>query len=222
MLGSDLLQLVLYLVVLLLLALPLGLFMAKVFSGERTILDPVFKPVENLVYRVCRINPAREMGWKEYAVAVLVFNLLGLIVVFLMELLQGVLPFNPQKIGAVDPYVALNTAISFATNTNWQAYGGETTMSYLTQMFALTVQNFLSAATGIAVVIALIRGLMRKTTQTIGNFWFDLVRSMLWVLIPICAIFAIFLVSQGVIQNFDSYKTVTTLEGVKQLSLIHI
>lgn len=217
MLGSDILQLILYFVVLLLLAFPLGLFMAKVFRGEHTFLDPVLKPVENLVYKACRINPAREMGWKEYAVAVLIFNFLGFVVVFLIQLLQSVLPLNPQKLGAVNPYVAFNTAISFITNTNWQAYGGETTMSYLTQMFALTVQNFLSAATGIAVVIALTRGLMRKTTQTIGNFWFDLVRSTLWVLIPLSVILAIFLVSQGVIQNFDSYKTVTSLEGVKQV-----
>ena len=207
---------VLYIGVLLLLAVPVGFYMARVFNRERTFLDPLLKPIETLTYRIARINPSQEMGWKEYALALLVFNALGFIAVFLIELLQGILPLNPQGFGAVNPYVAFNTAMSFMTNTNWQAYGGESTMSYLTQMLALTVQNFVSAATGIAVVIAFIRGLTRKTAQSIGNFWFDLVRTVLWVLIPLALVFAILLVSQGVIQNFSPYQPATTLEGASQ------
>ncbi|HZD60003.1 MAG TPA: potassium-transporting ATPase subunit KdpA, partial [Anaerolineae bacterium] len=216
MVSTDILQMVLYIGVLLLLAVPVGFYMARVFNRERTFLDPLLKPIETLTYRIARINPSQEMGWKEYALALLVFNALGFIAVFLIELLQGILPLNPQGFGAVNPYVAFNTAMSFMTNTNWQAYGGESTMSYLTQMLALTVQNFVSAATGIAVVIAFIRGLTRKTAQSIGNFWFDLVRTVLWVLIPLALVFAILLVSQGVIQNFSPYQPATTLEGASQ------
>ncbi len=214
--SFDILQMALYIVVLVLLAFPLGLYMARVFKGERTFLDPVLKPIETLVYKIARINPNHEMGWKEYAIVVLIFNGIGFATVFIIQLLQGVLPLNSQHFGAVNPYMAFNTAISFMTNTDWQAYSGETTMSYLTQMTALTVQNFVSAATGMAVLIALIRGITRKTSQTIGNFWSDLVRSVFWVLIPLSIIFAIFLVSQGVIQNLSHYQTVTTLEGAKQ------
>ncbi|MBI4733347.1 MAG: potassium-transporting ATPase subunit A [Rubrobacteridae bacterium] len=216
MLGSDMLQLILYFVVLLLLAFPLGLFMSKVFNRDRTFLDPIMRPLESLIYKFGRIDPTKEMGWKEYAFAVLIFNILGFAAVFFIELAQGALPLNPQRFDGVDPYIAFNTAVSFMTNTNWQAYGGETTMRYLTQMLALPVQNFLSAATGIAVVVALIRGLTRKTTQSIGNFWVDLVRSTLWVLVPLSFVFAVFLVSQGVIQNFNAYESVTTMEGAKQ------
>ncbi len=217
MVRFDILQMALYIGILLLLSFPLGLYMARVFNRERTFLDPVLKPIEAFIYRVARTDPTHEMGWKEYAFTVLVFNGLGFVAVFLIQLLQGILPLNPQHLNAVNPYVAFNTAMSFVTNTNWQAYSGETTMSYLTQMTGLTVQNFVSPATGIAVAVALIRGITRKTSQTIGNFWFDLVRAVLWVLIPLSIIFAIFLVSQGVIQNFSHYQTATTLEGAKQI-----
>ncbi len=217
MVRFDILQMALYIAILVLLAIPLGLYMARVFNRKRTFLDPLLKPLESLIYHIARIDPNQEMGWKEYALVVLIFNALGFVAVFLIELLQGILPLNPQHLGTVNPYVAFNTAMSFMTNTNWQAYSGETTMSYLTQMTALTVQNFVSAATGMAVLIALIRGITRKTSQTIGNFWSDLVRSVFWVLIPLSIIFAIFLVSQGVIQNLNHYQTVTTLEGAKQI-----
>lgn len=214
--GMDILQMAVFIGVVLLLAIPLGFYMARVFKQERTFLDPLLKPIEAVIYRVARIDPNQEMGWKEYALVLLIFNGLCFIAVFALELLQGLLPLNPQRLDAVNPYVAFNTAVSFMTNTNWQAYGGETTMSYLTQMLALTVQNFVSAATGVAVVTALIRGLTRKTSQSIGNFWFDLVRSVLWVFIPLSLVLSILLASQGVIQNFSPYQTATTLEGATQ------
>ncbi|MEW8958832.1 potassium-transporting ATPase subunit KdpA [Neomoorella humiferrea] len=213
---TDILQIVLYLVLLLLLAVPLGRYMARVFSGERTLFDPVLKPLEGLIYRLAGVNTGREMNWREYAATLLVFNFLGMVAVYLIQRLQGVLPFNPQHFRAVPPDLAFNTAASYMTNTNWQAYGGERTMSYFTQMAALTVQNFLSAATGIAVVVALTRGLARRSAKTIGNFWQDLTRSILWVLLPLSLIFALVLVSQGVIQNLSPYLTVTTLEGGRQ------
>ncbi|WP_406676731.1 potassium-transporting ATPase subunit KdpA [Moorella sp. ACPs] len=213
---TDILQIVLYLVLLLLLAVPLGRYMARVFSGERTLFDPVLKPLEGMIYRLAGVNTGREMNWREYAATLLVFNFLGMVAVYLIQRLQGVLPFNPQHFRAVPPDLAFNTAASYMTNTNWQAYGGERTMSYFTQMAALTVQNFLSAATGIAVVVALTRGLARRSAKTIGNFWQDLTRSILWVLLPLSLIFALVLVSQGVIQNLSPYLTVTTLEGGRQ------
>ncbi len=179
------LQLIFYLVVLLALAKPLGSFMARVYLGERTFLDPVLGPVERLIYRLCGVKPEEEMNWKVYAVAVMLFNGLGLIAVYGLQRLQAYLPLNPQSFGAVSPDSAWNTAVSFATNTNWQGYGGETTMSYLTQMAALTVQNFVSAATGMAVMVALIRGIARHTTKVIGNFWVDLTRSTLYILLPL-------------------------------------
>jgi len=179
MIASDLAQILLFLVLLVALAAPMGRYMCKVFTGERTLLDRALLPVEKLAYRLAGINAQKEMGWREYAFTLLIFNLLGIVLVFFLQLLQGYLPCNPQQFGAVKPDQALNTAISFVTNTNWQAYGGESTMSYFTQMAALTVQNFLSAATGIAVVIALIRGLVRRKADTIGNFWVDLTRTVL-------------------------------------------
>src|SRR5512143_3875616 len=209
------LQLILYFVVLLALAKPLGSFMAKVFQGERTFLDSVLGPVDRFVYRLSCVNPQEEMNWKTYAIAVVLFNLLGLIVVYLLQRLQGVLPLNPQGLGAVSPDSSFNTAVSFATNTNWQGYGGEVTMSYLTQMLALTVQNFVSAATGMAIVVALIRGLRARSVQTIGNFWVDLTRSTLYILLPLSLILAIVLVSQGVIQNFNAYQPVSLLQAAK-------
>lgn len=212
----DIIQIALFILVLILLAIPLGIYIARVFGQEKTFLDPALQPIEKLVHRVARIDVTKEMGWKEYALSLLAFNVLGFLAVFLIQLLQGLMPLNPQRLGAVNPFIAFNTATSFITNTNWQAYSGESTVSYFTQMLALTVQNFLSAATGIAVAIVLIRGFTRKTAQSIGNFWFDLVRSVLWILIPLSLLFAILLVSQGVIQNFNPYQTATTLEGAKQ------
>lgn len=212
----DFLSIMIFVIILIPLAIPLGTYMARVFSRERTFMDRVLRPVERLVYRLCGVDEEHEMNWKEYTLVLLVFNLAGIILVFTLEMLQHHLPFNPQGLKGVSPVLAFNTAVSFVTNTNWQAYAGETTMSYLTQMAALAVQNFLSAATGIAVAIALIRGIARRKASSIGNFWVDLTRATLWVLIPISLVFALFLASQGVIQNFHHYITVTTLEGVKQ------
>jgi K+-transporting ATPase ATPase A chain len=215
--GHDLILFALFLAVLLLLAWPLGKYMAKVFSLERTIFDPVGRPLERLIYRLTGVDAAREMNWREYAAAVLAFNVAGAAAVFLIEILQGMLPFNPEAMANVAPWhLAFNTAVSFMTNTNWQAYGGESTMSYFTQMAALTVQNFLSAATGLAVAVAFIRGLTRKAAGTIGNFWVDLVRSTIWILLPICVLYGLVLVQQGAIQNLSPYLTVQTLEGTEQ------
>lgn len=207
---------VLFLVLLLLLAVPLGRYMARVFSGERTFLDPVLKPLEGLIYRLTGVDAAHEMNWREYAAMLLLFNFLGMVALYLLQRLQAWLPLNPQGFSAVPPDLAFNTAASFMTNTNWQAYGGESTMGYLTQMAGLTVQNFLSAATGIAVVVALTRGLARRTATTIGNFWVDLTRATVRVLLPLSLVLALVLVSQGVIQNLSHYLTVTTLEGGRQ------
>ncbi len=212
----DIVQILLYLVLLILLAIPLGGYMARVHQGERTFFDPLARPLERLIYRLCRVDTAREMNWRQYAWSVLVFNLLGMVLLFFMQLVQGVLPFNPQGFGGVKWDLAFNTAVSFMTNTNWQAYGGESTMSYFTQMAGLTVQNFVSAAIGMAVLIALVRGLARHTAQTIGNFWVDLTRSVLWILLPISLVGSLVLVSQGVIQNLNPYLTVNSLEGAQQ------
>jgi K+-transporting ATPase ATPase A chain len=206
------LQLIFYIVVLLALAKPLGSFMARVYQGERTFLDRVLGPVERLLYRLVGVKPEEEMNWKVYAVAVMLFNGLGLIAVYGLQRLQAFLPLNPQGFGAVSPDSSWNTAVSFATNTNWQGYGGETTMSYLTQMAALTVQNFVSAATGMAVMVALIRGIARHTTRDIGNFWVDLTRSTLYILMPLALALASALVSQGVVQTFSPYKTAALLQ----------
>jgi len=206
------LQLIFYIVVLLALAKPLGSYMARVYQGERTFLDRVLSPVERFVYRFSRVKPDEDMNWKNYAIAVMVFNVLGLIVVYLLQRLQGVLPLNPQGLGAVIPDSSWNTATSFATNTNWQGYSGEVTMSYLSQMLGLTVQNFVSAATGMAVLIALIRGIARHTTKGIGNFWVDLTRTTLYILLPLSIVVALVIASQGVVQTFSPYKTVAMLQ----------
>ncbi|OGO12366.1 MAG: potassium-transporting ATPase subunit KdpA [Chloroflexi bacterium RBG_13_68_17] len=205
-------QLILYFVVLLALAKPLGTFMARVYQGERTFLDPVLGPVERLIYRASGVRAEDDMNWKTYAIAMMLFNILGLLVVYALQRLQAVLPLNPQGLGAVTPDSSWNTAVSFATNTNWQGYGGEVTMSYLTQMLALTVQNFVSAATGMAVLVALIRGIARHTAQGIGNFWVDLTRTTLYILLPLSLVVALLLVSQGVVQTFGPYQTVTLLQ----------
>ncbi len=205
-------QIIFYLVVLLALAKPLGAFMARVYQDERTFLDPVLRPVERLIYRLAGVDPAKDMDWKVYAIAVMVFNVTGLLVVYALQRLQGLLPLNPAGLGAVPPDSSWNTATSFATNTNWQGYGGETTMSYLTQMLALAVQNFVSAATGMAVLVAMIRGFARHNTKGIGNFWVDLTRTTLYILLPLATIVALILVSQGVVQTFGPYQTVSLLQ----------
>lgn len=210
---SAWLQLIFYFGTLLLLTKPLGSYMAKVYQRERLFLDPILGPIERFLYGLSGIDSRSEMTWKTYAVAMLLFNILGLIVVYLLQRLQGLLPINPQGLGEVSPDSAWNTAVSFATNTNWQGYGGETTMSYLTQMFGMTVQNFLSAATGMAVMVALIRGIVRPTTKEIGNFWVDMTRSVLYILLPLSLVLALALVSQGVVQTFNEYKTATSLQS---------
>ncbi len=202
------LQIGLYLVALVAAAKPLGLYMARVYEGRLSFL----RPVERLIYRLCGAQAEGEMSWQAYALALLAVNGLGLIAVYLLQRLQGVLPLNPQQLGAVPPALAFNTAASFATNTNWQSYGGETTLSYLTQMLALTVQNFCSAATGMAALAALIRGFARRSAQTVGNFWVDMVRGTLYILLPLALLMAILLVSQGVVQTFAPYRTVTMLQ----------
>jgi K+-transporting ATPase ATPase A chain len=214
MTGNDILQLVLYFSVLLLLAKPLGVYMARVYEGKPSGLDRVLGPVERLFYRLCGIKPEEEMGWKKYAGAVLLFSAIGLFFLYLLQRLQGWLPLNPQKLSAVSPDSSFNTAVSFITNTNWQGYGGETTMSYLTQMVGLGVQNFVSAAAGMAVLVALIRGFARHSTDTIGNFWFDLTRSTLYILMPLALVYSILLVSQGVVQTFSEYKTVQLTQTI--------
>lgn len=217
MIGNQLLQIILYIVVLVLLAKPLGNYMARVFEGEKTFLDPLLNPVERGIYRLLAVKPKEEMSWKRYTVSLLLFSVVSMLFLYLLQRVQALLPLNPQKFANVGPDLAFNTAASFTTNTNWQSYGGESTMSYLTQMLGLTFQNFVSAAVGATVAISLIRGLVRRTSKTVGNFWVDLVRAVLWVLLPLSIIFSLLLVSQGVIQNFLPYTAVKTLEGAQQL-----
>jgi potassium-transporting ATPase potassium-binding subunit len=193
---------------------PFGSFMAQVYQGERTFLSPVLVPCENLLYRICSVQKDEEMGWQRYAWAALLFNLASGVLLFAMLLLQGVLPLNPQGFPAFSWPLALNTAISFTTNTNWQNYAGESSASYFTQMFGCAVHNFTSAATGMVVALALFRGLVRRRCDTIGNFWVDLTRSILYILLPLSLVFAVFLVSQGVIQNLSAYKSVPLLQAV--------
>ncbi len=202
--------LALFLIVLLLLSWPLGIWLSRVANGA---LPGWMSAAEAPLYRLAGVTPEKSMHWAHYTLALLAFNVLGVVVVYALQRLQGVLPLNPAGMGAVSPDSAFNTALSFVTNTNWQGYGGETTMSYLSQMLALAVQNFFSAATGIAVVFALIRGFVARSSGVIGNFWVDVTRITAWVLVPLSLVFAVFLVSQGVIQNFDAYKEVTTLEA---------
>ena len=192
---------------------PLGVFMARVFSGERTFLDPVLRPLERLLYRVTGVDEKHEMRWTEYAHAMLLFSGVSMLVLYLIQRIQGILPFNPQHFAAVGPeHLAFNTAASFTTNTNWQAYSGETTMSYFTQMAGLAFHNFASAAVGIVLAIAFIRGIARRQMTTLGNFWVDFVRCCLWVLLPFSVVGALFLVSQGVVQNLKPYDTVKLIE----------
>jgi len=212
MTANGALQPVLYVVVLLALAKPLGAYMARAYEGRPIGLDRVLGWLERLIYRLCGVRSGEEMGWKAYAVAMLLFNFLGFLAVYLLQRLQGALPLNPQGLGAVSPDSSFNTAVSFATNTNWQGYGGETTMSYLTQMLGLTVQNFVSAATGMAVLAAFVRGFARRSAETIGNFWVDLTRTTLYILLPLSFVFALVLVSQGVVQTVGPYAKVTVVQ----------
>jgi potassium-transporting ATPase potassium-binding subunit len=210
------LQILLFLVLVFLVTKPMGVFMTRVFNREKTFLDPVMRPVERLLYRVTGVDEEHEMRWTEYAVSMLLFSFVSMVVLYLMQRLQGYLPFNPQHLGAVNPsHLAFNTAASFTTNTNWQAYAGETTMSYFTQMAGLAYHNFVSAAVGIALAIAFIRGVARRQMQTIGNFWVDMVRSCLWVLLPFCVVGALVLVSQGVVQNLRPYDKVKLVEPMQ-------
>ena len=206
------LQFPLYIIVLLLLVKPLGLYMARIYQGERTFLTPVFAPVERLFYRLAGVKKDDDMDWKSYALTVLLFNLVGLFFLYLLLRIQNYLPLNPQGLGSVAPDLSFNTAVSFISNTNWQSYGGETTLSNLSQMLGLGVQNFLSAATGMAVLIALIRGISRQTSTKLGNFWVDLTRSTLYILLPLALILSMVLVSQGVVQTFHQNAVIQTVD----------
>jgi potassium-transporting ATPase potassium-binding subunit len=216
MTANGWLQIGVFLLAILAVTPVLGRFMTRVFNRERTWLDPVLRPIERLIYRATGVDETREMRWTQYAMAMLLFSVVSMLLLYLIQRVQQVLPWNPQGFPAVPPALAFNTAASFTTNTNWQAYGGETTMSYLTQMAGLAYHNFVSAATGIALAIAFIRGIAQREKDTLGNFWVDLVRAFLWVLLPFCLVGALFLVSQGVVQNLRPYDVVTTVEGAKQ------
>ncbi|MBM0105915.1 potassium-transporting ATPase subunit KdpA [Steroidobacter sp. S1-65] len=214
MTALGLLQIALYVLVLVALAKPLGAFMARVYQGERTFLSPIFAPVERIIYKCSGVDARSETDWKRYAAAVLLVNFIGFLFVYLLQRFQHVLPLNPQGMAAVTPDSSFNTAVSFATNTNWQGYGGEATMSYLTQMLGLGAQNFLSAASGLAVLVALIRGLARRQAGQIGNFYVDFTRGTLYILLPLCVVLSILLMSQGVAQSFSANKTVELLDPV--------
>ncbi len=206
-------QLILFFAVLLLLVKPFGAYMVKVYQGEQTLLSPLLVPCEGFIYRITGVAPSDEMDWRRYAGTMLLFNLLGFLVLFLLLLTQHFLPLNPGQFSAFSWPLAFNTAVSFTTNTNWQNYGGESTASYLSQMAGFTVQNFLSAATGMVIAIATIRGFVRRRTQALGNFWVDMVRTVLYILLPISLVAALILVSQGVIQNFQSYRSAILVES---------
>src|SRR5215475_6277714 len=213
---SGWIQLALFLIALALITKPMGLYLVQVLDANgRTFLDPLLRPVERVTYRIMGIRPTEEHNWKQYALAMLLFSLVGCVFTYAILRLQNLLPLNPQGFAAVNPDLAFNTAVSFTTNTNWQSYVGETTMSYFSQMVGLAFHNFVSAATGIAIAAALVRGIARHTATTIGNFWVDLVRITYYLLIPICLVFAVFLVSQGMIQNFKPYSKATLVESMK-------
>ncbi len=214
---SDYIALLVFIIITVSIAVPLGNYMKKVFCGERTFLSPLIFPLEKLVYHVCGIDKTSEMSWREYSAGFILLSFAGIVILASIQMFQGMLPLNPQNLSGVKWDSALNTAISFVTNTNWQGYGGENTMSYFTQMIGLSVQNFLSAGSGMAVGVALIRGFIRKESKTIGNFWVDLTRSVLYILLPISLIASMILMSQGVVQTLHSYVTAETLEGGMQL-----
>jgi K+-transporting ATPase ATPase A chain len=217
MIANAVIQVGIFSILVTVISVPLGLYMARVFAGERTFLDPVLSPLERAIYRVCGVHPGTEQDWVEYTISMLLFSAVGMLLLYGMQRLQFYLPWNPQKFGAVAPDLAFNTAASFTTNTNWQAYGGESTMSYLTQMAGLAFHNFVSAAAGIAVAIAVIRGFVRRSGKTLGNFWVDLTRATLWLLLPISIVFALVLIWQGVPQNLNAYAHARTLEGPEQV-----
>jgi potassium-transporting ATPase potassium-binding subunit len=213
--ANGYLQLLFYVVVLVVLAKPLGAYMARVYEGQPAFLNRIGAPLERFFYRISGVDPAKEMHWTEYAIAMLVFSFLGFLAVYALQRLQSVLPLNPQAMGAVSADSSFNTAVSFITNTNWQGYGGESTMSYLTQMLALTVQNFVSAAAGMATLVAFARGFARKSSGTIGNFWVDMTRSTLYILLPLSLVLAVVLVSQGMPQTFSAYPSVPVVEATE-------
>lgn len=215
MASHEALQFVVFILFLLAAVPLLGRYMAAIFRDSDSLQIPILMHLERFIYRLCNVNSA-EMSWKTYLKALLYFNLLGFIFLFILQLIQGWLPLNPQSLPGVDPALAFNTAASFVTNTNWQAYGGEVTMSYLTQMLGLTAQNFVSAATGNAVLLALIRGLTRQSVQTIGNFWIDLTKTVVYLFLPLCLVLSLLLVSQGVVQTLKPYLSATTLENTTQ------
>jgi len=212
----DIIQILFFLILLMGISIPFGFYMKRVYSNEANLASKIIRPVENSIYKILRVNPLEEMNWKQYAGALIIFNILGIFILTVILILQKFLPFNPQKFVGMPFALALNTATSFVTNTNFQSYAGESTLSYFSQMAGLTVQNFVSAATGMCVGIALIRGLLRRQTKEIGNFWSDLVKTVLYILLPASIIISIILVSQGVIQNLDNYKILNTLEHIKQ------
>jgi K+-transporting ATPase ATPase A chain len=212
MTANGIEQIGLYLIILVILVKPLGIYIAKVYEGETFRVIRIIDPVENYIYKISRIKKEKEMSWQEYAIAVLLFSLAGVLVLYLVQRLQNILPLNPQRFSAVSPASSFNTAVSFVTNTNWQGYSGETTMSYLTQMLGLEVQNFVSAASGMAVLVALIRGFVRRKADTIGNFWVDLTRSILYILLPLSFVFSLILVSQGVVQSLHPNQNVQLIQ----------
>ncbi|KQZ82871.1 potassium-transporting ATPase subunit A [Mesorhizobium sp. Root157] len=209
-------QILVFCGIIILLVRPLGGYMTRVFNGERTLLSPIFAPIERGLYRIAGTSETEEQHWTVYTAALLFFSLAGVVLLYFLQRLQGILPLNPAGVGAVPPELAFNTAVSFVTNTNWQSYGGESTMLYLTQMAGLTVQNFVSAASGIGIAVALIRAFSRKSVNTLGNFWVDLTRTVFYILLPVCVVGTIVLVWQGVPQNLNPYRVATTLEGAQQ------
>ena len=214
---SEIIQVLVFIIGLIIAAPIFGSYITKILSGERNFLTPVFGRIETIIYKSAGINSSEVMGWKSYTFSILSFSFFGIIFLIVIQLIQPALPLNPQKLSNVEISLAVNTAVSFVTNTNWQSYAGETTLTYFVQMIGLTVQNFISAATGIAVLLALTRGLINRQGNSLGNFWVDLVRSTLYLFIPLSVLLAIILVSQGVVQSFSSYKEITTLEGYKQI-----
>ena len=209
-------QILLYCAIVVALVKPLGGYMTRVFNGERTLFSPVLVPIESGLYLLGGVDPKREQHWLTYTVAMLFFHVGGFLILYVLMRTQGALPYNPAGMTAVAPDLSFNTAVSFITNTNWQNYGGESTLSYLVQMLGLTHQNFLSAATGIVLAVALIRGFARASAKTVGNFWVDITRCTLYILLPICVVYALFLVWQGIPQTLGPYVDLTTLEGAKQ------
>jgi len=214
--AHEIFQIIFYIAVLTALAPFLGSFFAKVLKGEKNFLTPIFGRIESTIYKFSGINALDEMDWKLYTFALMAFNLFGILFLVIIQMIQAYLPLNPQKLPNVEITLAINTAVSFITNTNWQSYGGENTLGYFVQMIGLTVQNFVSAATGITVLLVISRALITRKGNTLGNFWVDLTRSTLYILLPLSIILAVVLVGQGVVQNFSSYKDVVTLEGAKQ------